>query len=171
MLVKMRENKGFTLVELMIVVAIIGILAAVAIPFYQRYMAKSRVAQLVIPGVSSIMKSVTTAYSLKPGTFQEAMEAAVVGDDLSPFLGDGDSSCYQISEWTTGADEVSFKVTLDSDGDAAKDTNSPTRCAPLAQLMQKGSTTERFFTVHAMPTGDRGVIWTYADDLAVELGF
>lgn len=49
----MRKNQGFTLIELMIVVAIIAILAAIALPAYQDYTIRAKVSEGVIAGSSA----------------------------------------------------------------------------------------------------------------------
>ena len=86
------NHKGFTLIELMIVVAIIGILAAVAIPQYQNYVARAQVSEGLV--LMSGAKTGVAEYAMVKGDFPASNGEGSTYSKSSSFLMDSSSFLF-----------------------------------------------------------------------------
>ncbi|MFN0002764.1 MAG: prepilin-type N-terminal cleavage/methylation domain-containing protein [Pseudohongiellaceae bacterium] len=79
---KQQAQQGFTLIELMIVIAIIGILAAVALPAYQNYTIRAKASELIL--AASVGKQIVTEYFIVNGRLPNPIQAGELGGGQTP---------------------------------------------------------------------------------------
>ncbi|WP_212515269.1 pilin [Acinetobacter soli] len=113
----MNAQKGFTLIELMIVVAIIGILAAIAIPAYQDYTIRARVSE-----------ALTTL-----GPLKSSVSENIISNNITNLEATGDPACAGVSTVTAtsnvasgGCEKGAVKVTTTAKAGAVTLTLTPT---------------------------------------------
>lgn len=96
-----RKQGGFTLIEVLIVVAIVGILCALAAPAYLSYINRAKVVSSIYPGLHAIETNISLYYA--------ANLALPQPEDLPAMMVDADTSHFQVEML---ADRL--KITVDS---------------------------------------------------------
>ncbi|MBF0118221.1 MAG: prepilin-type N-terminal cleavage/methylation domain-containing protein [Desulfobacterales bacterium] len=146
----LKNRKGFTLIELMIVVAIIGILAAIAIPNFRNYQLKAKRSEA--PTNLKAIKVSEESYRAESGTYKScaATPATAPQATKSAFTGGG-ANDFQAIGWSpsgnvygqytaTNSNSTSFSglATTDVDADAVRASFT---CDHSTEVIQSGATT------------------------------
>ena len=122
---KKKNNKGFTLVELVIVVAILAILVGLLAPQYTKYVEKSRKAadadnlEEMVKAVQVYEADTDSKTSLKEGTYtiemtKDGTTATNLGDAIEEYVPDYASKKLKSKKW--GDDGIKADIFVDKDG-------------------------------------------------------
>ncbi len=110
-----KTQQGFTLIELMIVVAIIGILAAIAIPAYQDYTIRAKVSEAVV--VASAAKTGVSEFRISEARMPTSLTEAGVTSVTSQYVttlgvGTGGVITVDVNETTTGISSGTLNIVM-----------------------------------------------------------